>query len=161
MASRLATGPVLTPVSADSGAPAPGHDLGPDRGLPLGAGGIAGRPCHLGGERRGPAGRRATYRQGDQTGEDRRPEPGKPPGTHAYTVLAGGYSRHPRWRGRAPADAAGAHQPSLPAARARYHPAVTDAPVLEHTTGTNLYVMRSGVPDAATTSRLPIDDPSK
>jgi hypothetical protein len=30
---------------------------------------------------------------------------------------------------------------------------VTDAPVLEHTTGKNLYVMRSGLPDDATASR--------
>ena len=102
----------------------------------------------------------------------------EPLGTHAYTVLAGGGGQHPRWSaiglpGHA-AESGGGHDKDaverlrMPRAlTSRLYPLlesgttmlVTDAPVLEHTTGANLYVMRSGLPDDTSTSReSEIDD---
>jgi hypothetical protein len=99
--------------------------------------------------------------------------PGKPLGTHAFTVLAGGDSQHPRWSavglpGHAP-ESGGAHDDAaierlrMPRAlTSRLYPLlkpgttflVTDAPVLEHTTGPALAVMRSGLPAGEPTAAV-------
>jgi hypothetical protein len=91
--------------------------------------------------------------------------PGQPLGTHAYTLLAGGDSQHPRWsavglpghaaesKGLLDRDAAARiHMPR--GLSRRLNPMlepgttmlITDAPVLEHTTGPSLSVMGSGLP---------------
>lgn len=101
-------------------------------------------------------------------------DPAKPLGTRAYTVLAGSRSGHPRWNavglpGHA-AHSRGAHDPEA-AERLRFprtltdnlYPLlapgttmlITDAPVLEHTTGRRLYVMRSGKPQSAPLAESP------
>jgi hypothetical protein len=157
--------PVLTPVSADGGAPQADQDLGlmedyrwepeasPAGPLTLVASGADRRVIVL--------------RNGKEIGRARIgvEDPARPLGTHAYTVLAGGDEQHPRWsaiglpghaaesRGHHDDDAV--HRLRMPRElTSRLYPLlepgttmlITDAPVLEHTTGTNLYVMRSGLP---------------
>ena len=170
--------PMLTPVSADSGSPTPDNDLGlmedyrwepeaaPKGPITLVASGADRRVIVL--------------RNGKEIGRAKIAieNAAEPLGTHAYTVLAGGDGRHPRWSaiglpGHA-AESKGAHdEDAVERLRmpreltSRLYPLlepgttmlVTDAPVLEHTTGTNLYVMRSGLPDDTSTSRVrEIDD---
>jgi len=99
--------------------------------------------------------------------------PGKPLGTHAYTVLAGRDSRHPRWSavglpGHA-SESGGAHGDDsverlrMPKAlTSGVYPLlkpgttllVTDAPVLEHTTGPALSTIRSGLPESEPTAAV-------
>ncbi len=94
-------------------------------------------------------------------------EPGRPLGTHAYTVLAGEGPGHARWSaiglpGHA-AESGGQHDDDafhrirLPGELSREIAPllvpgttmlITDAPVLEHTTGPSLAVMHSGLPSA-------------
>ena len=165
--------PMLTPVSADSGSPMPEHDLSlmedyrwepeasPEGPVTLVASGADRRVIVL---RNGKEIGRA------KIGIENR---GKPLGTHAYTVLAGGDSQHPRWHaiglpGHAAESGDGHDEDAVERLRmprdltSRLYPLlepgttllVTDAPVLEHTTGTNLYVMRSGLPEDTATTRV-------
>jgi hypothetical protein len=158
--------PVLTPVSADGGAVLPDRDLGileefrwepeasPDGPLTLVASGADRRVIVL--------------RNGTEIGRARIEvvNPGEPLGTHAYTVLAGDDGGHPHWSavglpGHAAESAGGHDEDAIERLRmpreitTRLYPLlepgttmlVTDAPVLEHTTGPSLYVMRSGLPE--------------
>lgn len=93
--------------------------------------------------------------------------PEKPLGTHAYLVLEGGEPGHPRWStiglpGHA-AESMGTHDENAIERLKMPHEftnrlynllepgttmLITDAPVLEHTTGTSLKVMGSGKPES-------------
>ena len=93
-------------------------------------------------------------------------------GTHAYTVLTGADGAHPRWSavglpGHA-AESGNAHDASaisrlhMPKAMSvQLYPLlkpgttllVTDAPILAHSTGPTLAVMRSGLPEGQSTAR--------
>jgi hypothetical protein len=165
---------VLTPVSARSGAPESEQELGlgedyrwepqasPEGPLTLVASGADRRIIVL--------------RNGVEIGRARIgiANPGKPLGTHAYTVLGGGQGGHPRWSavglpGHA-AESKGGHDKDA-AERLRMPRAltddlypllapgttllITDAPVLEHTTGRQLYVMRSGLPESTPVAEPP------
>lgn len=169
---------MLTPVSADSGAPVSEDSLGmfedyrwepeksPEGPLTLVVSGADRRAIVL--------------RNGVEIGRARIDieNPGEPLGTHAYTVLAGGGGQHPRWSAVGlpghSAESRGAHDEDamdrlrLPRElTSRIYPMlspgttmlVTDSPVLEHTTGPSLYVMRSGLPDEVPTAEAPaVDD---
>ena len=97
--------------------------------------------------------------------------PGEPLGTHAYTLLAGGDTRHPRWsaiglpgyaaKSKGAQDRDAVKRLGMPRAlTSRLYPLlepgttmlVTDAPILEHRTGPSLYVMRSGRPGSELTA---------
>jgi hypothetical protein len=166
--------PMLTPVSASSGQPESDHALGlfeeyrwepeasPEGPLTLVASGADQRVIVL--------------RNGVEIGRARIAidNPGEPLGTHAYTVLAGGDSRHPRWHaiglpGHAAESRGGHDEDAVERVRmprgltSRLYPLlesgttmlVTDAPVLEHTTGPSLYVMRSGLPEHSPGTETP------
>ena len=156
---------VLTPVAADSGAPEPDHALGfsedyrwepeasPEGPLTLVASAADRQVIVL--------------RNGVEIGRARIDvaNPGQPLGTHAYTVLAGSDSQHPRWSqiglpGHA-AESKGAHDRDavdrlrIPQALTSHlYPLlkpgttmlITDAPILEHTTDPSLTVMSTGAP---------------
>jgi hypothetical protein len=166
--------PMLTPVSAVSGTPTADHALGlfeeyrwepeaaPAGPLTLVASGADQRVIVL--------------RNGVEIGRARVviDNPAEPLGTHAYTVLAGGDGRHPRWHtvglpGHA-TESRGGHDEdalerlSMPRGlTSQLYPLlepgttllVTDAPVLEHTTGPSLYVMRSGLPEPTPSTASP------
>jgi hypothetical protein len=165
--------PMLTPVSADSGAPTPDHDLSLMEDYRWEPGASPAGPITMiasGADRRV-----IVLRNGVEIGRAKIgiEDAGEPLGTHAYTVLAGGDTRHPRWHaiglpGHAAESGGGHDENAVDRLRmpreltSRLYPLlepgttllVTDAPVLEHTTGKNLYVMRSGLPEDTTTSRV-------
>lgn len=164
---------VLTPVGANSGAPETDHDLGLMEDYRWEPEASAKGPLTL--VASGADRRVIVLRNGVEIGRARidveRPE--RPLGTHAYTVLAGGDSQHPRWSaiglpGHA-TESAGAHDNDaverlrMPRALAsRLYPLlapgttllVTDAAVLEHTTGPALSVMHSGLPEGEPTAAV-------
>ncbi len=162
---------MLAPVDADSGAAEPDHALGlfekyrwepeasPEGPLTLVASGADQRVIVL--------------RNGVEIGRGHLgiANAEEPLGTHAYTVLAGGDGGHPRWSaiglpGHA-AESGGAHDDGaverlrMPKELiSRLYPLlgpgttllITDAPVLEHTTGPSLSVMQAGLPEVETTA---------
>ena len=162
---------VLTPVSAVSGAAEAGHALGSQEEYRWEPGASPSGPLSLlasGADRRV-----IVLRNGVEIGRARIgiENASEPLGTHAYTVLAGGDGQHPRWSaiglpGHA-AESAGAHDHNAvdrlripqvltshlyPLLESGTTMLITDAPVLGHTTGTNLYVMRSGLPEGEPTT---------
>ncbi|MEA3277479.1 MAG: L,D-transpeptidase [Pseudomonadota bacterium] len=160
---------VLTPVDADTGTPEPHHALGFSQDYRWEPDASPAGPLTLVASAADE--RVIVLRNGVEIGRARIAidNPGKPLGTHAYTVLAGGDSQHPRWStvglpGHA-AESAGTQDLDavdrllMPQTlTSRLYPLlepgttmlVTDAPILEHTTGPSLYVMSSGIPGSET-----------
>lgn len=169
---------VLTPVDAATGAPESDHTLGlledfrwePDAS-PEGPLALVASAADR---------RLVVLRNGVEIGRARIKvdNAGAPLGTHAYTVLAGGAVGHPRWSavglpGHA-AESGGAHDANalerlhMPKAMSsRLYPLLepgttlllTDAPILKHTTGPTLAVMRSGLPEGEpNTTAVPTSD---
>jgi hypothetical protein len=159
---------LLTPVDAATGHAEPDHALGASETLRWQPQASPEGPLTL---VVSAADRRAiVLRNGKEIGRARIgiEEPERPLGTHAYTVLAGDGPGHARWSaiglpGHA-AESGGQHDDDayrrvrLPGELSReiaplLAPGttmlITDAPVLEHTTGPSLYVMRSGLPEQA------------
>jgi hypothetical protein len=165
--------PMLTPVSADSGSPTPAQDLGLMEDYRWEPEASPAGPITL--VASGADRRVIVLRNGKEIGRAKLgiENAGEPLGTHAYTVLAGRDTKHPRWHavglpGHAAESGGGHDEDAIERLRmpreltSRLYPLlepgttllVTDAPVLEHTTGKNLYVMRSGLPEDTTTSRV-------
>lgn len=157
---------VLTPVDAATGAPGTDQRLDPSETLHWQPDASPEGPLTLAVS---AADRRVVVlRNGKEIGRARIDikDPGRPLGTHAYTVLAGGNGGSPRWhaiglpgharesKGMLDKDAldrirmpkALTHQ-LFPLLKPGTTMLVTDAPILEHTTGPSLYVMRSGLPE--------------
>lgn len=157
---------VLAPVSAMSGSSLPDHSLGHFENLHWEPEASPEGPLTLVAS---AADRRlVVLRNGVEIGRARIQvdHPGESLGTHAYTVLAGRDGGHPVWSavglpGHA-AESGGAHDENpfnrlrLPSAlTSQLYPLlepgttmlITDAPILEHTTGPTLAVMRSGLPE--------------
>lgn len=165
---------VLTPVDATTGAAEPDHRLGLFEDLRWEPEASPEGPLTLVAS---AADRRLiVLRNGVEIGRARIKveNDGAPLGTHAYTVLAGSASGHPRWSavglpGHA-AESGDAHDENalerlhMPRAMSRQlYPLlkpgttllVTDAPILEHTTGPTLAVLGSGLPEVAPTAATP------
>ncbi len=157
---------VLSPVDAASGAAEADHHLGPFEKVHWEPEASPEGPVTLA---ISAADRRVVVlRNGKEIGRARIDitDPDRPLGTHAYTVLAGGNDAAPRWHAvglpghaaesQGVQDQDAINRVRLPKALTReLYPLLkpgttlllTDAPILEHTTGPSLYVMRSGLPD--------------
>jgi hypothetical protein len=166
----------LTPVDTTTGAPESDHSLGLFEGFrwepeaaPMGPLTLVASAADQ---------RIIVMRNGVEIGRARIKvnNAGQPLGTHAYTVLAGGGSGHPRWSavglpGHA-AESGGAHDENalerlhLPQAmRSQLYPLlgpgttllVTDASILKETTGPSLAVLGSGQPKGAPVEEIRIN----
>lgn len=166
----------LTPVDATTGAPESHHSLGLFEGFRWEPEAAPTGPLTLVASAADQ--RLIVMRNGVEIGRARIKinNAGEPLGTHAYTVLAGGGSGHPRWSavglpGHA-AESGGAHDENalerlhLPQAmRSQLYPLlgpgttllVTDASILKDTTGPSLAVLGSGLPKGAPVEEIRIN----
>lgn len=165
---------MLTPVNALTGSPEPDHSLGLFEDLRWDPEASPAGPLTL--VASGADRRLIVLRNGVEIGRARIEvsNPGEPLGTHAYTMLGGGDGQVPRWSAVGlpghVAESRGAHDENaaerlrLPKAlTGRLYPLlepgttllITDAPILKHTTGPTLAVMRSGLPEHAPASPTP------
>lgn len=165
---------VLTPVDPLTGAPEPDHSLRLSEELRWEPEASPQGPLTLVAS---AADRRLiVLRNGVEIGRARIEiaDPGEPLGTHAYTLLAGREGPHPRWSAVAlpghAAESRGGHDENaadrlrLPRAlTSRLAPLlepgatmlITDAPLLEQTTGPTLAVIRAGLPEAVPITAAP------